>query len=200
VPGDSENPKVVDLNDLERLIHSGGPLPRAFILRCMADSSLEVQGFIFNFVINEPDVAARINPPLSFRDYQSFIPGYVSRCIIENPERDDDRMSDSQFDACWLLMRWFQQIWVDESVPRLEVFKAKHLIEKLYREGSAQARYNLIFNGLEHLFENQAVREYFSDWATGDPVLQEAYTEASEWTLRGGSNLFWSRDVNHAKE
>ncbi len=52
----------------------------------------------------------------------------------------------------------------------------------------------------EHPFENHAVREYFSDWAVGDPLLQEAYVEASEWTLKGGSNLFWPRDVNKVRE
>jgi hypothetical protein len=200
MPGNPENPKAVDLHDLDRLIHSGGPLSGALIRQCMADPSLEVQGYVFNFVMNEPDVAIRVVPSLSFQDFQSFIPGYLSRCIIENPAQDDDRMSDSQFDACRLLMRWFQDMWTNPAVPQSGRIDAKHLIEKLYREGNEQTRYNLIHNGLEHLFENHAVREYFSDWATGDPVLQEAYAEASEWTLRGGSNLLWPRDCNHAKE
>lgn len=197
--GDSENPRPIGPDQLDKLVRfSSEPLSGSFIRRCMADFSLEVRGYIFNFVIDEPDVLKRIVPPLCFEDHKSFILGYLTRCILEDPA--DDRQADSQFNACISLMCWFRRVWIDLSLPRSEVVEAKCLIERLYREGDEGLRYNLVFAGLEHLFENHTVREYFSDWAVGDSLLQEAYVEASEWTLKGGSNLFWPRDVNKVRE
>jgi len=48
----------------------------------------------------------------------------------------------------------------------------------------------LILRSKTFLSDRLLTCEYFSDWAGGDPLLQEAYAEVSQWTLKGGSNLF----------
>ena len=55
---------------------------------------------------------------------------------------------------------------------------------RLYKEGDPDTRVSIVQATLEHLFEQDQIREFFSDWKN-DEVLAVAHEEASEWYTGG---------------
>ena len=58
-------------------------------------------------------------------------------------------------------------------------------IGRLYKEGDPDIRIYIVQATLEHLFEQEQLREFFSDWKD-DKILAVAHEEASEWYKGGG--------------
>jgi hypothetical protein len=150
------------------------------IQRWMASSDIEILGFTHGLL---HDRRLRVEPPISLEQYIGFTKHYYERCLKENPEGD---WSDSRYIAGADLVNIFASLWRDPSVPRSVLEDLKAWLGHLYKEGDSELRTCIVQATLEHLFEQEPIRELFSDWQTDD-VLAVAHQEASEWYKGGGS-------------
>jgi len=175
------------LQILHTLLTSADTVPAERIREAMESPDLECQGELFNFIM-EPGNIARVAPALEFEEYQSIVSRYLTRCVIEDPP---DAVACPRWVACYEFANWFRWLWLDRSIPRSAVVEAKQLMRKLYVESGPNVRKALTQGMLEHLFENPAVRDFFSDWITAEPELREAYNEASEWSQQGRHSPLW---------
>jgi hypothetical protein len=107
---------------------------------------------------------------------------YYERCLKEDP---DSKWADSRHSAGTTLVNVFASLWKDSSVPREVLKELKTWLGRLYAEGDEGIRTCIVTATLEHLFEQQDIREFFSDWRN-DPVLTIAHKEASKWYSGGG--------------
>jgi hypothetical protein len=129
------------------------------------------------------DSRFRVEPPISLAEYVEFTKRYYGRCIRENP---DGQWSASGYIAGGELVNIFASLWRDPSVPRPVLEDLKMWLGDIYREGDSGIRTCVVHATLEHLFEQEEIRKFFSDWR-GDEVLAIAHREASEWYMGGGS-------------
>jgi hypothetical protein len=58
---------------------------------------------------------------------------------------------------------------------------AKDFLEREYRTADEPQRNCIVAGALEHLFEVEGLAELFAGWQ-GDPLLSQAYAQASEWS------------------
>jgi hypothetical protein len=147
----------------------------------MASSDIEILGFTHHLLSNR---RFRVQPPISIAEYIEFTKSYYGRCFRENPDGD---WSSSRFMAGTEMVNIFVSLWKDASVSRQILENLKGWLEQLYREGDQTIRTCVIQATLEHLFEQEQIREFFSDWQN-DGVLTVAYSEASEWYKGGGTS------------
>jgi hypothetical protein len=151
------------------------------IQRWMASSDVEILGFACRVL---SDGRFRIDPPISLNEYIDFIKGYSARCLRENP---DGEWSDSRYSAGMDLVNIFAGLWRDSSVPRPVLIDLKAWLGQLYKEGDSEIRTCIVQATLEHLFEQEEIRNFFADWEK-DRVLAVAHREASEWYKGGGTS------------
>jgi hypothetical protein len=147
----------------------------------MASGDIEILGFTYHLLCAK---RFRVQPPVSLAEYIEFTKLYYGRCLRENPEGD---WSSSRYNAGSDLVNIFASLWRDSSVPRPVLDDLKAWLERLYRESDETVRTCVIQATLEHLFEQEQIREFFSDWQN-DKVLAVAYREASEWYKHGGNS------------
>ncbi|HVB85058.1 MAG TPA: hypothetical protein VNK23_00120 [Candidatus Dormibacteraeota bacterium] len=147
----------------------------------MESSDIEILGFASATIHNR---RFRIEPPLSTEEYVSFEKSYHERCLRDNP---DGEWSDSRYSAGHDLVNIFSSLWADQNVPRPILAELKDWLGNLYKNGDADIRTCIVQATLEHLFEQKALRTFFSDWQ-GDSVLRIAYDEACLWPDGGGSS------------
>ena len=140
----------------------------------MESSDIEILGFIHAML---HDGRFRTEPPLQQTDYVKFIQHYFERCLRENP---DGEWADSRYSAGGDLVNIFASLWRDPSVPRPILTDLKTWLGKLYKEGSQEIRTCIVQATLEHLFEQEDIHKFFSDWQK-DGVLKVAHDAASEW-------------------
>jgi hypothetical protein len=149
------------------------------VQRWMASTDIEILGFTSALLSNR---CFRVEPPITLEDYIQFAKHYYERCLRENP---DGEWSDSRFSAGTDLVNIFANLWRDSSVPRPVLVDLKSWLGRLYKEGDPDLRIGMVQATLEHLFEQEQIREFFSDWRD-DEVLATAHDEASEWYKGGG--------------
>lgn len=149
---------------------------------------IEVLGHVY-LVLN--DSRFHTDPPLSRDEYQKFAMHYYSRCLLENP---DGEWSDSRYSAGWDIVRWFVQLWDDAQVPRSALTEIKQWLERLYRESDGALRKCIVTATVEHLFEREEIRGFFTDWKN-DPVLKPAYDEGALWVAHGGTSPLSERQT-----
>jgi hypothetical protein len=166
---------------LDQLGSQENTIPVERIREWMDRPEIEVQAAVFDLVMSAERVK-KVIPYLTFEDYRAFIPKFLGRCIVENPNTE---LTLSRWEAAYEFLAWFGRLWDDPSVEKSVFAEAKSLLRKLYLEGDSEVRLALIQGTLEHLFENASVREFFADWLK-DPTLQKAYDEAAEWSKSGG--------------
>lgn len=154
-------------------------VPLSDVQAWMSSSDIEVLGFTHALM---SDRRFRIEPPIPLEDYVRFTKHYFGRCLKENP---DGEWSDSRHSAGTDLVNIFAGLWRDASVPRSVLKDLKAWLENIYREGDGDLRQCLIQALLEHLFEQEGIREFFSDWRQ-DALLADAYENACEWYRGGG--------------
>jgi hypothetical protein len=128
------------------------------------------------------DARFKIEPPLSISEYKDFVKYYYERCILENPQ---GQWSENRYIAGGTLVNIFATLWRDSSVPREILQELKAWLAHLYKANDAEIRTCLVQATLEHLFEQEDIRKFFSDWKD-DLELGIAHKEASEWYLGGG--------------
>jgi hypothetical protein len=151
------------------------------VQRWMASGDIEILGFTYALM---GDQRIRIEPPIKLDDYIKFRKHDYERCLRENP---DGEWSDSQVSAGADLVNMFADLWRDSSVPRPVLDGLKVWLGRLYKESDPDLRVSIVQATLEHLFEQDQIREFFSDWKN-DEVLAVAHEEASEWYQGGGSS------------
>jgi hypothetical protein len=150
------------------------------VQRWISSSDIEILGFTYALL---SDQRFRIEPPILLDDYVKFVKHYYERCFRENPDRE---WSDSRFSAGTDLVGVFADLWRDSSVPRSVLDDLKAWLGRLYKEGDPDLRISIVQATLEHLFEQEQIREFFSDWRD-DETLAVAHEEASEW-YKGGEH------------
>lgn len=154
-------------------------VPLVDIQKWMASGDIEILGFTYALL---HDRRFRIEPPIAITEYVTFTKHYYERCFRENPDGD---WSDSRFTAATDLVNVFASLWRDPSVPRSFPQELKLWLANLYKTGDGAFRDCIIQATLEHLFEQEEIRGFFSDWKS-DPELSAAYEEACEWYKGGG--------------
>ena len=84
-------------------------------------------------------------------------------------------------------MNIFASLWRDSSVPRPVLEDLRDWLGRLYEQGDSDIRIRIVQATLEHLFEQEEIRNFFSSWRE-DKVLAVAHEEASEWYKGGGNS------------
>jgi hypothetical protein len=149
------------------------------VRRWFKNDDIEVLGFT-NALIH--DARFRVEPSLTPNECKSLAMHYYERYLKEDPK---GKWADSRFSAGTALVNVFASLWRDSSVPREVVKQLKVWLGRLYAEGDEKIRTCIVTATLEHLFEQEDIREFFSDWKK-DPALAIAHKEASAWYLGGG--------------
>ncbi|MBZ5721514.1 MAG: hypothetical protein LAO03_14135 [Acidobacteriia bacterium] len=134
-------------------------------------NDIEVLGFTSALI---HDARFRVEPPLTPNEYKSFVTHYYGRCLKEDPK---SKWADSRYSAGSTLVNAFASLWRDSSVPRQVLKELKAWLGLLYKEGDESMRACIVTATLEHLFEQEDIREFFSDWKK-DPLLAVAHKEA----------------------
>jgi hypothetical protein len=147
----------------------------------IASDDIEIMGFTHGLL---SDDRFRIDPPISLSAYIKFTKHYFGRCIRENHE---GQWSESRYTAGATFVNLFGSLWRDQTVPREVLSELKTWLEQLYREGDPAIRTCIVHAALEHLFEQEEIRNFFSDWEQ-DKVFAAAAREAAEWYQGGGSS------------
>src|SRR6266480_1688784 len=160
---DSEHPK-------------SAAIPLKKVRRWMKSEDIEALGALTSLIRGEKHFQ-RISPPLTFKDYHPFLIDYYERCIRENPDGEE---SDSRYTAAQDIISYFTFLWNDPEISRHTVRDFKTWLAKLYKEGDEDVKTCIVEGILEHLFENPAVQDYFTDWKNNS-VLAAAYSRAMEW-------------------
>lgn len=148
----------------------------------MASGDIEILGLTHHLL---SDQRFRVEPPIPILDYIKFTKHYYERCLLENP---DGAWSDSRHSAGTDLVNLFAYVWRDSSVLRPILDDLKAWLGRLYKDGDPDLRICIVQTTLEHLFEQEQIRNFFSDWKN-DEVLAAAHEEASEWYKGGGTSL-----------
>jgi hypothetical protein len=86
---------------------------------------------------------------------------------------------DNRFTAGCDFVRIFVSYW-DEGLDERYFVSMKSLLGRLYLEGSSDLQQTIVQAIIEHLFEKEPIRTFFTDWRD-DPRLRQAYSEGSEW-------------------
>jgi hypothetical protein len=178
-------PPLVEITS--ELNHEFGrrPIPRDAVLEWMRTDDIESMGALHVLITDEYD---RIQPPLEYGQYHPFVLTYLKRCLLENPQGE---WAETRYGAGYTFNGWFVGWWRDPARRTSTILELKEWLAALYLAGDAEVRQALVQATLEHLFENPAVSEYFSDWR-GHPVLSTAYEQAMQWVEAGGQSPFWA--------
>lgn len=127
-------------------------------------------------------------------DNLELIMTYLFRCISEDPQVNDadpNELIHSRWSATHELSNWFAWLWKQYPNDRSEVEKIKNKIKLLYLNGDQNLRKAILQGILEHIFENAAVVEMFSDWTTSESDIRAAYDQALAWAQGGGHSFLW---------
>jgi hypothetical protein len=168
-----------------------GSIPRDTVMEWMGSDDREVLGAVYHS-ITDKRFTSRIEPALTFEQYQAFAREYFGRCLRENPQGE---WASSRYNAGWDLVGWIASLWKDRTAHGPALAEWKKWLAEMYRQGNADIRTCLVTATLEHLFEQRGMSKYFADWKT-DPVLAEAYSQAMEWIEHGGKSPLGKDEVS----
>jgi hypothetical protein len=139
----------------------------------MASTDLETMGALYA-LLSEAGQCARITPALDSFEVAAFLRNYFERCITEDPESE---WSDSRYSAGWDLARWLKH-WAESTDSDIQdLTEWTRWLGDLYKRGDAAVRLAIETAVLEHVLDDQAVANFFSEW-TADAILAEAYRRA----------------------
>ena len=120
----------------------------------------------------------RIQPELPSEEQIDFMRRYLLRCIDENPPPGD--YLHGGYEAAWELaacMKHWRRLG-GRAAGAVRGIAVE--LEKLYRRADSATQNRILCGVLEHVFEDPALRQYFSKWDR-DGELREAYKLALEW-------------------
>jgi hypothetical protein len=151
-------------------------LAKGTIVEFMASENSEILGAVFTLIHKQP-FYKRITPPLTFSEYHAFNLKYYKRCLLTDSKGE---WCNSRYEAGWSFVGWFKKLFADADVPREAIMDLKLLLEDLYKIGDEKLQTALITSILEHLFEEEEIKLFFSNWKT-DPLLCQGYIESIEY-------------------
>jgi hypothetical protein len=158
---------MYDINETSEIEKEG-------IIKLITSDDIEAQGEIFD-LLNRELFCSRIRPPLALADVYPYLLKHLKRVILEDP---NGKWSGSRYEAAAFLVNLFRSYWDQGAKQASAVADIKNLLEALLRDGSEEVRICIISGTLEHLFEDQKIKDYFSSWIEL-PRLNDAYSEAS---------------------
>jgi hypothetical protein len=160
----------------EILLHQPkDPIGAEDVRQWLESNDIEVLGAAFRLLHN-PEQYTRVSPPLTFNDYRNFHIKYFARCLREDPKGD---WCESRYLAGHSLVRWFKGLWSDQDIPREALAELKALLGQLAKEPDEGLRNCILTAVLEHLFEDEDILAFFSEWKE-DRGLRSIYDEARE--------------------
>jgi hypothetical protein len=161
-------------------------LPKANVVSWIKHEDVEVLGAAYALLL---DFGSRVevNPPLDAPSYLEFILRYWGKCLTDDPHGE---WADSRYEAGWSIVADYVAWWDDPRTPKEFISGIKQWLADMYTKGDADIRTCIVCATLEHLFEHNAIAEFFADWKR-DPDLVVAYDEAMRWSENGGSSP-WS--------
>jgi hypothetical protein len=155
-------------------------IPASQVLCWMDSEDIDTLGATYVFLSNAACVR-RIHPALSFEQVFNFTQLYYLQCLRKDPDSD---WANSRYSAGWDMVRWFVSMWDDKRESKyFELLKSS--LAELYREGPPDLRSCIGVAIIEHLFEREAIRNFFGDWKD-DPELRTAYDAGILWVEGGG--------------
>jgi glutaredoxin 2 len=164
-------------------------IPYEKVKNWMRSQDVEVLGAVADLISGERQQYLRIKPYLSLEDYHRFYMNYYERCFKDNP---NGQWASSRYLAGASLVRWFVHLWNDSETPKSIPAELKSWLAKVYSENNEEVQDCIVTSTLEHLFEDEKIQAYFSDWEK-DSILKVAYDEAKEnakgFRELGGSGL-----------
>jgi hypothetical protein len=165
--------------EIERRVEAGERIAEVDLRRWMQASDLETQGAVVALLDEHQHLLA--GPP-SLNETVDFYLGYFRRCIEEDPAGE---FAASRYVAAHALVNWYRKMRDDPQVPPEVLVRARRMLREAYEAGDSAVRECIVNGALEHLFEEEAVREEFAEWKR-QPQLREAYERALEWSSGGG--------------
>ena len=157
------------------------PISKAEMLRWMYGTDIANLGAV-HAIISNRERAKAIMPPLSFEEDFKFRLTYYERCFLENPNVE---WADRSYPAGWTAASWISKIWKDPQTPKASLQEVKRWLASIYLKGDDRVKECLINATLEHLFEVDALAQFFKDWQD-DPALRTAYEDGMLWSKHGG--------------
>jgi hypothetical protein len=148
----------------------------------MSGDDPEVLGATYAFFTNA-ELVQRITPSMSFDDVFEFVIRSYEFCLRNDPQGD---LVDDRFSTACNFVSAFVSMW-DEGRDRKYFREMKSLSSHLYTEGPGDLKDSIELAIVEHLFEREDIREFFSDWRD-DPQLQPAYEAGKLWAEGGGTS------------
>lgn len=162
-------------------------IPAPEVRRWMSSDDIEVLGATYELLTNTRH-APRISPALAFDDVFKFLLRYYEICLRKDLEGE---WADGRYLAGGEMVRIFVSLW-DEGRDKKYFEAMKSLLRELYLAGDANLKKCIEHAVVEHLFEREEIRKFFSDWRD-DPELQSAYQEGMLWVRRGGTSPLTER-------
>lgn len=162
-------------------------IPAPEVRRWMSSEDVEVLGATYELLTNTRH-APRISPALAFDDVFAFLLRYYEICLTRDAEGE---WADGRYSAGGELVRIFVSFW-DNGKDKHYFQTIKSLLKRLYLAGDAELKKCIEHAIIEHLFEREAIREFFSDWRD-NPQLRPAYEEAMLWVNGGGTSPLTER-------
>src|ERR1700675_1626919 len=159
-----------------------GKISGSEVHRWMKRKDTDTLGATYAFLSNGEQVQ-RVGPPLSFDDVFEFLLRYYEFCLTTDP---DSAWANDRYSAGWDLVGWFTSLW-DEQRDGKYLQAIKSLLATLYVTGTPELKKCIEHAVMEHLFERNAIQEFFSEWRD-NPQLHPAYEEGTMWVNRGGTS------------
>ncbi len=166
-------------------------VPEALVQECMRATDADTLGCAYH-TITAAEFSSRLAMPLPAYELQAFVMRYYGYCLQYDPR---SAWCDTRYSAAWDLVGWLTNMWNDHSAKTSWLPGWKEWLARIYRHGTPPEKLALVTGTLEHLFENRAIAQFFADWMA-DPILQEAYRDATMWN-QGGGNSPLSREADN---
>jgi hypothetical protein len=153
----------------------------------MTSDDVEVLGATCTLLM-DARLVQRIRPSLPFDEVFAFFLRYYEFCLKQDPHGEwvDDRFSA----ACDIVSTFVS--WWDDRRNKVYFDKIKSLLSHLYIEGTPELKRSIEQAIVEHLFERDDIRQFFSDW-NEDPRLRPAYDSGVSWAKGGGTSPLTKR-------
>ena len=160
-----------DLVEIENIFDSNNNfIQKIQINKWKQSSNREVLGALVELLMDKK-YYEKITPKLVFEDYYPFLFDYYINCMQED---FDGEWAHSDYIASYELRSFIEGIWNDKQLSEEKKInlrkEIKYKLEKLSLKANESFK-KVIINGLlEHLFENQEIKNYFKDWKKKDTL------------------------------
>lgn len=144
------------------------PLDSERVRAWLDSDDLEVLGAA-NRLLFTKEHLQRVTPPLTFDECFRFRKHYCERCLTELTFEDyEGEWADVGFNLNHQIVYWFQELYVDKSVPRPFLDELKTWLKRMILE-SAQGE-QLASAVADHLVGWKKTAKFFADWREDFPA------------------------------